>query len=394
MATMCFERAGDPYKEKWAKAAGLRAAANQMGGSNSELARILLTEAAEIFETTGKFEIAAKCFIQLKKFQRAGTLYLKNCAESRLEDAADCFSLAGCWSIAAEVYDRANCLLKCLAVCTKGNLSEAGLQFLEKWKADGIFDAYAAENQGLNDLRQEFLEKCAFHYHQVKDTNNMMKFVRAFNSLNLMWNFLVTHSYVDELVDLEVESGNSMEAANSAKLRGDLLLGAEILEKGGHYEEASKIILLYVLVNSLWITGSKGWPLKKFSNKEELLTKSKLIAKTRNDHFYELICVVASSSSEKDSCLAEMGDCLATSQRLGHLGAEILYLRKILDFHLKVRLDTYEQDEMVVLDCEKHATLMISRNRVSTQTFNLFLEYMEGEDSKHTDVPWFCWNNK
>ncbi|KAI3867923.1 hypothetical protein MKW92_035569 [Papaver armeniacum] len=367
MATMCFERAGDPYKEKWAKAA-----ASRMGGSNSELARVPLTEAAEIFETIGKFEIAAKCFIQLKEFERAGLLYLKSCEESRLEDAADCFSLAGCWPIAAKMYCKANCLLKCLTVCTKGNLFEAGLQFLEKWKSDGIFDADAAENQGLKELKQEFLEKCAFHYHRVKDSNSMMKFVRAFNSLNLMRTFLVTHSYLDELVVLEIEFGNCMEAANSAKLRGDLLRGAEILEKGGHYEEASRIILMYVLANSLWITGSKGWPLKKFSNKEELLTKSKLIAKTRNDNFYELICVEVSSLSEKDSSLEEMGDCLATSQRLGHLGAEILYLRKILDSHLKVRLAKYEQDEMVVLDSMKHAALMISRKRVSAQTLKYF----------------------
>ncbi|RZC51570.1 hypothetical protein C5167_019990 [Papaver somniferum] len=265
---------------------------------------------------------------------------IKNCGESRLEDAANCFSLAGCWSIAAEVYCRANCLLKCLTVCTKGNLFEVGLQFLEKWKAGGIFDADAAEIQGMKELKQEFLEKCAFHYHQVKDT--------------------------------KVEFGNCVEAANSAKLRGNLLLGAEILEKGEHYEEASRIILQYVLVNSLWITGSKGWPLKKFSNKEELLTKSKLIAKTRNDLFYELICVVASSLSDKDSSLAEMGDCLATSERLGHLGAEILYLRKILDFHLKVRLGKYEQDEIVVLDSMKHAALVIARKRVSTQTLIYF----------------------
>ncbi|KAI3888827.1 hypothetical protein MKW92_003170 [Papaver armeniacum] len=372
MATMCFERAGDSYKEKWAKAAGLRAAANRMGGLNSELARVPLTEAAEIFETIGKFEIAAKCFIQLKEFERAGLLYLKSCEESRLEDAADCFSLAGCWSIAAEMYCKANCLLKCLTVCTKGNLFEVGLQFLEKWKSDGMLDADAAENQKLKELKQEFLEKCAFHYHQVKDTNSMMKFVRAFNSLNLMRTFLVTHSYLDELVVLEIEFGNCMEAANSAKLRGDLLRGAEILEKGGYYEEASRIILMYVLANSLWITGSKGWPLKKFSNKEELLTKSKLIAKTRNDNFYELICVEVSSLSEKDSSLEEMGDCLATSQRLGHLGAEILYLRKILDSHLKVRLAKYEQDEMVVLDSMKHAALMISHKRVSAQTLNYF----------------------
>ncbi|KAI3895261.1 hypothetical protein MKX03_030610 [Papaver bracteatum] len=200
----------------------------------------------------------------------------------------------------------------------------------------------------------------------------MMKFVRSFNSLDLMRTFLETRSCLEELVVLEVEFGNCAEAANSAKLRGDLLLGAEILEKGGYYEEASRTILLYVLVNSLWTTGSKGWPLKKFCNKEELLTKSKLIAKTRNDYFYELICVEASSLSEKDSSLAEMGDCLATSQRLGHLGAEIMYLWKILDSHLKVKLAKYEQDEMVVLDSMKHAALMISRKRVSAQTLIYF----------------------
>ncbi|RZC49987.1 hypothetical protein C5167_018418 [Papaver somniferum] len=372
MAMMCFERAGDPYKEKWTKAAGLRAAANRMGGSISELARVHLTDAAEIFETIGKFEIAAKCFIQLKEFERAGLLYLKNSEEPRLEDAADCFSLAGCWSIAAEVYCRANCLPNCLTACTKGNLLEAGLLFIEKWKADGIFDGDAAETQGLKELKQEFLEKCAFLHHQVKDTNSMMKFVRPFNSLNLMRTFLVTHICLDELGVLETEFGNCMEAANSAKLRGDLLLGAEILEKGGCYEEASRITLLYVLVNSLWITGSKGWPLKKFLNKEELLTKSKLIAKTSNDNFYELICLVASSLSEKDSSLAEMGDCLATSQRLGHFGAEIMYLRKILDYHLKLRFANYEHDEMVVLNSVEHAAFMTSRKRVSTQTLMYF----------------------
>ncbi|KAI3854740.1 hypothetical protein MKW92_051465, partial [Papaver armeniacum] len=31
-------------------------------------------------------------------------IYLENCGESRLEDAGDCFSLAGCWSTAADVY--------------------------------------------------------------------------------------------------------------------------------------------------------------------------------------------------------------------------------------------------------------------------------------------------
>ncbi|MCL7045377.1 hypothetical protein MKW94_013410, partial [Papaver nudicaule] len=71
MATMCFERAGDLKREKWAKASGLRAAADRLQGSNSELARVALMEAAEIYESISKNELAAECFIKLKEFKRA-----------------------------------------------------------------------------------------------------------------------------------------------------------------------------------------------------------------------------------------------------------------------------------------------------------------------------------
>ncbi|KAI3945666.1 hypothetical protein MKW92_004865, partial [Papaver armeniacum] len=54
MATMCFERAGDSFLEKLAKASGLRAAGIHMLGSNTELARVALVEAAEIYESIGK----------------------------------------------------------------------------------------------------------------------------------------------------------------------------------------------------------------------------------------------------------------------------------------------------------------------------------------------------
>lgn len=72
MATMCFERAEDSYREKWARAAGLRASADRLQGSNSVLARIPLVQAAEIYETISKPELAAKCFIELKEYKRAG----------------------------------------------------------------------------------------------------------------------------------------------------------------------------------------------------------------------------------------------------------------------------------------------------------------------------------
>ncbi|KAI3869983.1 hypothetical protein MKW92_049525 [Papaver armeniacum] len=75
MATMCFERAGDSFLEKLAKASGLRAAGVHMLGSNTELARVALVEAAEIYESIGKADFAAKCFMELKEFKRAGIYY-------------------------------------------------------------------------------------------------------------------------------------------------------------------------------------------------------------------------------------------------------------------------------------------------------------------------------
>ncbi|XP_026424181.1 uncharacterized protein LOC113320490 [Papaver somniferum] len=78
MATMCFERAGDPFLEKLAKATGLRAAGAHMLGSNTELARVALVEAAEIYESIGKADFAAKCFMELKDFKRADDFKLRN----------------------------------------------------------------------------------------------------------------------------------------------------------------------------------------------------------------------------------------------------------------------------------------------------------------------------
>ena len=75
MATMCFERAGDEYGEKLAKAAGLKAAADRMHASNPETASIALRQAAEIFESIAKAECAAECFYMLKEYERAGTMY-------------------------------------------------------------------------------------------------------------------------------------------------------------------------------------------------------------------------------------------------------------------------------------------------------------------------------
>lgn len=72
---MCFERAGDETWEKRAKASGLKAAADRMRDSNPKVACTFLREAAEIFDSIGKAELAAICYYDLGEFERAGMNY-------------------------------------------------------------------------------------------------------------------------------------------------------------------------------------------------------------------------------------------------------------------------------------------------------------------------------
>lgn len=72
MATMCFERAGDLYRENLARAAGLQASGRRNLQLNLEMGRSALAEAADIYEAIGRAEAAAQCFIELKEYKRAG----------------------------------------------------------------------------------------------------------------------------------------------------------------------------------------------------------------------------------------------------------------------------------------------------------------------------------
>ncbi|KAI3891248.1 hypothetical protein MKW98_007553 [Papaver atlanticum] len=360
MATMCFERAGDSFLEKVAKASGLRAAGVHMLGSNTELARVALVEAAEICESVGKADFAAKCFTELKDFKRAGMIYLENCGESRLEDAGDCFSLAGCWSTAADVYSRCNCFFKCLLACTNGNLFETGLQFIECWKESARLNPDTDKGQDLIDMEQSFLERCALHCHQQNDTSNMMKYIKAFNSLDMVRTFLRSHDYLGELALFEARSENFMEAATVARLKGDHLLEADMLEKAGHLVDAAEVVLFYVLGNSLWENGNKGWPLKKFLDKEKLLAKIILMAKNKDDHFYEFVISEASILSDTNIRLLES------------LRGEIISLRKIIDYHLDLAPSEYVWVDDVVLNTVEHVENSISKNEVSIETLTYF----------------------
>ncbi|KAJ4972464.1 hypothetical protein NE237_005638 [Protea cynaroides] len=379
MATMCFERAEDIYRQKWAKAAGLRAAADRMHGSNSDMRRIALLEAAEIYEAIGRAESAANCFIELEEFKRAGMIYMERCGESRLEDAGNCFTKAECWNVAAEVYAKGNHFSKCLATCTNGKLFDLGLNFIECWKENSTpaIDKLA-KSQRLDEMEQAFLENCASYHHKLKDTKSMMNFVRKFHSIDSIRTFLRSWDYLTELLFLEEELGNFLEAVSIAKMQGDILFEADMLGKAGYFEGASRLILFYVVGISLWGSGSKGWPPNHFSQMEELLMKAKLIAKNKSEFFYRMFSLDATVLLNQEGSLLQMGQCLTASHELRSFFAEYFCTRKILDLHFQPESCKFEWEKEVILDQMNHVNDTICRNQFSIETLVYFWNLWKG----------------
>ncbi|CAL5430276.1 unnamed protein product [Camellia sinensis] len=383
MATMCFERAGDTMWGKRAKASGLKANADRMRGSNPEGACTALREAAELFDSIGMPKSAAECFCDLGEYERAGRIYLEKCGETELNKAGECFSLAGSYKLAAEVYARGKYFSECLSVCTKGNFFDMGLQYIQCWKQDARRDngMMVKRSEEINKIEQQFLESCALNYYELKDNRSMMKFVRAFHSMDSVRNFLKSLDCLDELLVMEEESGNFLEAAEVAELRGDVLRKADLIGKAGQFKEASKLILRYVFSNSLWASGSRGWPLKCFSQKEEILAKAKSFAKKDSDIFYEFVCTEANILSTEQSNLFQLSQCLNASRGNKSLRGEILSIRKILDIHLQPSTSKYDWEHELVVDLMKHSQESISHNRVSVVTlicfWNLWKEKVE-----------------
>ncbi|PON60927.1 hypothetical protein TorRG33x02_283460 [Trema orientale] len=313
-------------------------------------------------------------FRLLQHLVSAGKIYLE-----KLRDpgkAAECFTLAGCYEIAADVYARGNFFSECLDVCSKGKLFDMGLEYIRNWKQHTTRECGILKRSiELDKIEQVFLEKCAYHYHELKDSRSMLKFVRAFISINSIRNFLRPLGCFNELILLEEESGNFMEAANIAKEKGDILLLADLLEKAGKFKEAANLILFYVLVNSLWSSGSRGWPLKKFRQKDELLTKAKSFAKNEGDDFYEFVCLEADIMAAEESDLVVMMNRMITSQKHKSVRGEIISARKILHTHLSSEPAKYFLEEELVFDLMMHSEDLISKNQVSVESLVYFWNF-------------------
>ena len=68
-----------------------------------------------------------------------------------------------------------------------------------------------------------------------KDIKSVRKFVKAFHSMDLKHDFLKSLSLLGELLELEEESGNYMEAVHIAKMICDVIHEADLLGKAGAF---------------------------------------------------------------------------------------------------------------------------------------------------------------
>nr|XP_043619888.1 uncharacterized protein LOC122591703 [Erigeron canadensis] len=361
MATMCFERAGKTVWEKLAKASGLRASADQMRVTNPEAYLGFLREAAGMFESIEKFESAASCYCDLGEYERAGKIYMYNCG--KIDAAAECFTLAGCYSDAAEAYAKGDQFYNCLSACKKGKLFDKGMQYIEYWK-----EHVDVKSKELEQIEQEFLESCAFDYHEQNDPKSMMKFVKAFCSMESKRGFLRSLGCLDDLLLLEEETGLFLDAVELARSRGDVIKEADLFEKAGQFKEATLLLLWYMFFGSLWGDGNRGWPLTQFSQKEELCRKAKSLAKMDSDSFYDFTCNEIEVLSDRHSNLTEMYKHLHNSQNNNSLRGEILALRKIMDSHLHLNSSSFDWEDELPIDINKHCDEKISENRVSVRT--------------------------
>lgn len=78
MASMCFQKAGDEHREKWARAADHVANGGCLVSGNWRRAQKFFVEAAEIYDSIGMHEKAASCLIKSRDFKKAGWSYCYN----------------------------------------------------------------------------------------------------------------------------------------------------------------------------------------------------------------------------------------------------------------------------------------------------------------------------
>lgn len=213
-----------------------------------------------------------------------GTIFRDHCKPPRLEDAGDCFMDAKCWREAAEAYGKGFRVRQCLQACLKGKLLDLGVDLLDGWDQqrnnktwdveDDMATAPIVDGNELEQLKVDYLKKCALHYHKQRNVELMMKFVRRFPNVTSQKTFLTRRDYFDQLIEVEEGEGNFLRAAEMAEQKGDLKHAVMLLVRGGSHEQAVEKLLDRARFEMLWSDGKLGWPLIPTAESQDLLQRA------------------------------------------------------------------------------------------------------------------------
>ncbi|TKW14788.1 hypothetical protein SEVIR_5G190200v4 [Setaria viridis] len=360
MASMCFQKAGDEHREKWARAANHVANGGCLVSGNWWRAQKFFVEAAEIYDSIGMHEKAASCLIKSRDFKKAGLMYLEKCGSSRLEDAGECFAMAQSWLEAANAYFKAKCYTKCFSTCLKGELFDIGLKFVHQLEETASFDG---PNSELNDTRNRYLEACASYYFHRKDIKHMMKFVKVFGSVDNVWEFLTSRTLFNEFLSFEVEMGNFSEAAGAAELIGSVLVWEDTINFGN----MTQLIILHVIMNSLWNMHAKRRCHKGYVGKDQLLKKARDIVQ-RVSNFYCSASLEAGALFDPRKSLANLSKNLPAGSKKGILLVNLCAVRSILDIHLVFTSSVYNFESSPALENVKCLHDTLSSNQISPES--------------------------
>ncbi|CAL4963344.1 unnamed protein product [Urochloa decumbens] len=349
MASMCFQKAGDQHREKWARAADNVANGERLVSGNWRRAQKYFVEGAKIYDSIGKHEKAASCLIKSRDFEKAGLMYLEKCGASRLEDAGDCFTMAKCWLQAANAYFEAKCYTKCFSTCVKAELFYIGLKFVRQLEETASFDRPISSE--LNATRNKYLEDCALYYFHRKDIKRMMQFVKAFSSVANVQAFLTSRTLFNELLSYEVEMNTFSEAAERI---GSVFVREDTI----NFRNMAQLFHLHVIMNTLWNMHAKRSH-KGYVGKDQLLNRAiEIVQKVSN--LYCSASLEADALFDPRKSLANLSMNLPARSKQGILLVKLCSVRSILDIHLLFRSFGYTFES-----CSHD---ILSRNQISPES--------------------------
>lgn len=249
---------------------------------------------------------------------------------SRLEDTADCYARTECWLQAAEAYFEAKCYTKCFSMCLKGKLFSLGFQFLQRLKEECLVEN--SKSVEFSALRKMYLEKCAQHYFEHGDIENMMPFIKAFSSMDYVRAFLNSRNLVDELLKLEMQVGNFLQAEGIEKGEADVLRATDMLEMTGHFKDTIEYVVCSVVLKSL--ISFMGWS-NKTADKDRLYEKTNEMTNEVGACCFRFDNLGAHALKCAPKSLAILSCAFLVGRKCGKLLIELVASRFLLNVHLQ-----------------------------------------------------------